>query len=136
MKSGTKLGLIIGGVILAVGFLGIAVIAGFAYYTMTAGTEKMRADYRKQTAATVGTLTDMSLTSASKIYTYKYEVNGVSYTATFNGVRTKAENRNDSQQYIGKKATVCYDPYDPNNSDFKFLEILSPNEPKSRCFGS
>lgn len=134
MKTGTKIGLIAGGAIFALGMLGIFGVLAFTYFNISRGTEKMREDYRKQTAATVGTLTNISLTSASKLYTYEYVVGGVKHTGTYWGSRSKVESE-EYRKLIGKKATVCYDPNDPDNSDFKLLEVLSPDAEKQKCFG-
>jgi hypothetical protein len=134
MKTGTKAMLIFGGAAFALALVSIIGVLAFTYFRVSRGTEKMRADYRKQTAAAVGTITNASLNTSNKEYTFQYVVNGVTYTGITTSGRTKTED-NSYRKLVGKKATVCYDPNDPNNSDFKLLEVLSPEDGKQKCFG-
>src|SRR6185436_9245718 len=92
MKPGTKLGLIFGGAILVLAF--VVIIAGAAFFlsSVSSGTKRAREDFKKRTAETVGTITNVSLSSSSRVYTYTYSVNGVSYSGTYLGVRTKVDN--------------------------------------------
>ena len=121
MKTGTKIGLILGGTLLVLGFAVIAAVVGFTIFSASSGTQRAREDFKKQTAGTDGTITNVSLSSASKIYTYKYVVNGVSYTGEWMTTRSKIEN--NYLKDIGRKGMVCYDPSAPGNSDFYYSDL-------------
>jgi hypothetical protein len=123
MKLGTKLGLIFGGIIFLFGLVILIAFVGFTLFGLSSATERSRAIYKKQTAETVGTITNVSLSSLGKIYTYKYVVNGVSYSATYTTSRSRIEN--DYERDVGRKGTVCYDPSDPHSSDF-YYEKTTP----------
>jgi len=133
MKTGTKLGLILGGSLLVVGFVVIAAIVGFTLFSMSSGTQRARELYKKRTAETEGAITNVSLSSASKIYTFKYVVNGVSYSGTWMTSRNKIENNYEKD--IGRKGRICYDPSDPNSSNFTFSDLYSNGE-RTNCGGT
>ncbi len=137
MKKGTKIGLILGGVLLVVGFVSIAAVIAFTMFGMSAGTRRAREDFKKRTGQADGTITNVSLTTSSKLYTYKFAVNGVSYNGTYYGVRTKVETNYDKD--VGRSGMVCYDPSNPNSSEFYFSAFYESGERKGErmtCGGS
>jgi hypothetical protein len=131
MKPGTKLGLILGGSILVLGFVLIIATVGFTLLSMSVGTEHERELYKKRTAETEGIITNVSFKTSYKEYTYKYVVNGVSYSASYSGSSSRVENKKD----VGKKGLVCYDPSDPSSSAFYHFEFMKQGERK-KCGGS
>lgn len=134
MQPGTKFGLIIGGSILVLGFAGMIAIVSFTLFGVSSGTERARELFKKRTAETVGTITNVSLSTASKEYTYKYDVNGVTYHGTYQGVRSKVEK--DYDKVVGKKITVCYDPSDPTSSDYLPSDVYISKGEKIVCGGT
>lgn len=128
MKTGTKLGLILGGALLVIGFVVIAAGVAFTVFSVSSGTQRARELYKKRTGQTDGKITNVSLTTASKIYTFKYEINGTPYSGTQFGVRSKVENNYEKD--VGKKVTVCYDPSDPSSSDFSWSEFYEYGDKK------
>lgn len=133
MKSGTKFGLIFGGAILALGLVFIMATVAFSLLRMSSGTKQARETFKKRTGETVGTITNVSLSSSSRVYTYTYVVNGVSYSGTYLGVRTKADNNYRDRE--GMKVRVCYDPSDPSSSDFQFSDVYTSKGEKIVCGG-
>jgi hypothetical protein len=121
MKSETKLGLILGGILLVLGLAVSSVMVGFMLFRTSSATQKARADFKKQTAETVGSVTNVSLSSMSKTFTYKFDVNGTTYSGEWSTTRNKVEE--NYREKVGKKGIVCYDPSDPNNSDFYYSEF-------------
>lgn len=133
MKTGTKLFLIFGGIVLliivsTVGYMALVMLG------LNPGTTKSRELHKKRTAETVGTITNVSLNTSSKEYTYTYVVNGVSYTATYTSGRSKVED--NYRDRVGKKGQVCYDPSDPSSSDFWNHEYFLDKGNKIVCGGT
>lgn len=134
MKRGTKLGLILGGSILVLAAVVIIGAAAFFLSRVSSGTERARATFKKQTAETVGTITNVSVTTSMRVYTYTYVVNGASYSGTYMVSRPKVDNNYRDKE--GMKGKVCYDPSDPNSSDFQFADVFNSNGEKIVCGGT
>lgn len=137
MKSGTKIFLIFGGIFGGLVLLMIIVVVGFMGSKMLgldSATARSRENYKKQTSETVGTITDVSLSSMSKTYTYTYIVNGTTYSRTYSASRNKVEN--NPREKVGKKGQVCYDPSDPSSSGFWNHEVFLDQGNKVTCGGT
>lgn len=101
-------------------FIGFGVaFFGIVYLGMSKVGE-IRAEFKKQTAETTGTVTDYSQYSQPSKYgsstrsrlSFKFVVNGESYSATDGTSGAKSD--------IGKQGKVCYEPSNPRNASFSF----------------
>lgn len=133
MKTGTKIGLIAGGVLLLFGLLVIGVVVAFTFYSVSSGTSRARELYKKRTAETVGTVKEARIgTGRNVIYTYQYSVNGVSYTGEDFSTRAYGDNRYLTR--VGKEGKVCYEPSDPGSSEFYLYEFMSDERRNQKPF--
>lgn len=121
MQIGTKIGLIGAGILLVFGLIVFGSIAAFTLYTMKTGTDRARELYKKRTAETEGTITNVrDGTGRNVIYTYRYSVNGTAHSGEYFGTRTPGDNRHLAR--VGKRGHVCYEPGDPASSEFYSYE--------------
>jgi hypothetical protein len=133
MKTGTKIGLIGGGVLLFFGLIVIGGVVAFSLYSLSSGADRARVLYKKRTAETVGTITTAAIgTARSYNYTYKYVVNGVSYTGTDDGVRSPGDT--SFRNRVGKQGHVCYDPSDPSSAGFYLYEYFPAEQKEGNPF--
>lgn len=132
MKTGTKIGLAFGGIALVLGFVFFIAFLGYAFFGISSGIEKSRESYKKQTAETAGTITNVRLNTSTKEYSYTYVVNGVSYSGVYQGGRSKVETNYNEK--VGTKGLVCYDPSDPNSSSLYFSEFILSGDKKGEKF--
>lgn len=137
MKTGTKIGLVVGGIAFIAVFVVIVAVAAFVFLGLGSGKvdEQAMATRRKRTAEAVGTITSVGLYRGTKEYRYSFVVNGVSHSGTWTTSRSKVENTKDKE---GVKVHVCYDPADPDNSDFNFseLEVSGDRKGQKRICGT
>lgn len=92
-------------------FVGI-VWLGFSTYN------EIQANFSKQTAETVGTMTDYyettnrsnTASSTTRHVSFKFTVNGVTYQTTGYG--------GASREDIGRQGKVCYEAANPRNASF------------------
>jgi uncharacterized protein YpuA (DUF1002 family) len=131
MKTGTKIGLVVGIAFAAM----VVIIFGVAVFTFLGVAfsgkvdEQAMATRKKRTAEAVGTITSVGLYSGTKEYRYSFVANGVSQSGTWTTSRSKVENTKDTE---GLKVHVCYDPADPTSSDFNFSELENYGERKGQ----
>ena len=59
------------------GLVAVVGVAMFMFFGMNSATQRMRAEYKNQTAMADGIITNVSLSSSSKIYKYEFTINGV-----------------------------------------------------------
>lgn len=131
MKTGTKIGLVVG-ITFAVVFVSIIGVVAFTFLRVGFTgkvDEQAMAIHKKRTAEAVGTITSVGLYSGTKEYRYSFVVSGVSHTGTWTTSRSKVENTKDKE---GLKVFVCYDPADPTSSDFDFSELETYGERKGQ----
>jgi hypothetical protein len=106
------------------GLIAIGGVVAITLVGMNSGTDRYREVTKKRTAETVGTVTNADIgTATTANYTYEYVVNGVSHRGTNNGVRARGDSR--FRDRVGKKGVVCYDPSEPDSSEFYFSEYES-----------
>lgn len=110
--------------IVAIPVLLMFIVFGIAFvgivYLGTSKVREIQAEFKKQTAETVGTVTDYSQYSQPSKYgsstrsrlSFKFVVNGESYSATDGTSASKSD--------IGKQGKVCYEPSNPSNASFSF----------------
>lgn len=96
-----------------------AAFVGIVYLGMSKVGE-IRAEFKKQTAETVGTITDYSSYSQPSKYgsstrstlSFKFVVDGKPYSTSDGTSASKSD--------IGKQGKVCYEPSNPSNASFYF----------------
>lgn len=128
MTAKSKLFIVFGTVFCGM-FLFIVAFAFFSFFIAPQWGAKKSAELnKKRTAETSGTVLTVSKYTSSRSktgggftsYTFEYEyaVNGVKYKASQQ--RSWEEKENEKQQR--PKVKVCYDPSDPNSSEFYYTE--------------
>lgn len=111
-------------IIVAVVVLSMFLVFGVAFvgilYIGFSVTNDIQANFKRQTAETVGTMTDYSTSSQPSKYGssttsklgFKFVVNG----ETYYGIDGTSASKSD----IGKQGKVCYEPSNPRNASFYF----------------